>query len=375
MYLIYNKNNFCISKTLKMKKNCTICSNEFETKTLKSKYCSKQCQTKLVFNKKQKKILDEGIEGIDYIIDKWNGYATPRIYGAWMRAMHPGKTTKDYLNDFPNSPLTCDRDKNATSINSGLHMKDPKYRKMASDAMMGELNPNHKAKTTIDERMKRSPFSKKFKKYKNEDERDNFVNSIDWDNRLTSTNLQWWINKGYDELEAIELLKERQTTFSLDICIEKHGEEKGLEVFNKRQAKWKKSLQKNFEKYGDSRSPSSSFASSIISIVCKLLNVEVPNKEKWIKDKKTQKAYSYDFTYKKKIIEFNGDYWHCNPNIYNEDYFNKRKSLTAKQIWKYDSEKTNTANKYGYQVLHIWENYFKNNPEEVIKKCIEFLND
>ena len=35
---------------------------------------------------------------------------------------------------------------------------------------------------------------------------------------------------------------------------------------------------------------------------------------------------------KKKIIEFYGDYWHCNPLKYNSTFFNKHKELTAKQI-------------------------------------------
>jgi hypothetical protein len=33
-----------------------------------------------------------------------------------------------------------------------------------------------------------------------------------------------------------------------------------------------------------------------------------------------------------KAIEYNGDYWHCNPNKYEADYFHKKSKLTAKEI-------------------------------------------
>jgi len=200
------------------------------------------------------------------------------------------------------------------------------------------------------------------------------LSSVDWSGKRMGQ-IEYWTNKGYS-IEAAKLkVSNIQTTFTLVKCIKKYGEEKGLTVFNKRQEKWKQSLQANFSKFGDGRSPSSKFASSIITILCEYLNIEVPKKEKWIKDKQSKKAYSYDFTYNKKIIEFNGDYWHCNPNIYEADYFNKRKLLNAKQIWEYDEQKIKTANKYGYQVFIVWESDFKNNPEEVIEKCIQFIND
>ena len=39
------------------------------------------------------------------------------------------------------------------------------------------------------------------------------------------------------------------------------------------------------------------------------------------------------------IIEYFGDYWHCNPKKYNENYFNQKKNKYAKEIWEYDSNK------------------------------------
>jgi hypothetical protein len=77
----------------------------------------------------------------------------------------------------------------------------------------------------------------------------------------------------------------------------------------------------------------------------------------------------------KKIIEFNGDYWHCNPNVYNPEDFNLSLQCTAKEKWDFDKFKNEMIEKEGYQVLTIWESEYNENPEKTIEKCINFLNN
>jgi len=60
---------------------------------------------------------------------------------------------------------------------------------------------------------------------------------------INPTQLGWWIKKGYTEDEAIKLRSNRQSTFSLDKCIDTYGNELGLIKFNERQIKWQKSQQ------------------------------------------------------------------------------------------------------------------------------------
>lgn len=60
-----------------------------------------------------------------------------------------------------------------------------------------------------------------------------------------SNTKEYWMNKGYSEEEAIDLVAKRQRTFSKDICIEKHGLEKGLLIWEERQKKWLKSLEQS----------------------------------------------------------------------------------------------------------------------------------
>tara|TARA_Y100001938_G_scaffold126479_1_gene178470 strand:- start:5017 stop:5892 length:876 start_codon:yes stop_codon:yes gene_type:complete len=71
------------------------------------------------------------------------------------------------------------------------------------------------------------------------------------------------------------------------------------------------------------------------------------------------------------LIEYNGDYWHCNPKKYNNDYFNKKKNKIAEDIWEYDKKKIDLAKKNDYNCITIWESDYKKNPkmiENIIKK-------
>ena len=85
--------------------------------------------------------------------------------------------------------------------------------------------------------------------------------------------------------------------------------------------------------------------------------------------------FAYDFTYKDKIIEFNGDYWHCNPKIYSRDFVNKRLNMTAEDIWNKDHIKEECAIRNGYKYLVVWELDYNQDPQHIINKCKEFLDD
>lgn len=71
------------------------------------------------------------------------------------------------------------------------------------------------------------------------------------------------------------------------------------------------------------------------------------------------------------LIEYNGDYWHCNPKKYKADYFNIKVNMTAKEIWARDAAKEKLALKYGYNFLTIWESDYRNNRGIIIKKIIQ----
>lgn len=248
----------------------------------------------------------------------------------------------------------------------------------------GEGNGMHSCKRTKEQRLSNSPrnimfYETRFPELTHEEhlqlQRDFFdLNAKAIKNAVKTTNIEYYLNQGLSYEDAYLKLKERQTTFSLEKCIEKYGEELGHQKFADRQKRWLESLYKGFQKNGDGRSKQSKFAKYLITEICDYLKIETPDKEKYIYDKEFKRAYAYDFIYKNKIIEFNGDYWHCNPKFYTGEFVNKNKNMLAKEIWEYDKIKTQTAMKYGYLVLTIWESDYNENKEEITKKCIEFIN-
>jgi hypothetical protein len=78
---------------------------------------------------------------------------------------------------------------------------------------------------------------------------------------------------------------------------------------------------------------------------------------------------------RRKIIEFNSDYWHCNPNKYSADHILPHNGLTAKQVWERDYLKKKAALDKGYKIKIVWECDFQNNHEQVIKECVEWWNE
>lgn len=58
------------------------------------------------------------------------------------------------------------------------------------------------------------------------------------------------------------------------------------------------------------------------------------------------------------IIEFNGDYWHCNPIKYKPDYIHPHKKKLASQIWEDDKTRIDKLKSYGYNLEVIWEKDF-----------------
>ncbi len=63
---------------------------------------------------------------------------------------------------------------------------------------------------------------------------------------------------------------------------------------------------------------------------------------------------------KKLLIEFNGDYWHCNPEKYDSKFFHQVKKMHACEIWINDAKRLETISSFGYKILVIWESEYKN---------------
>ena len=197
---------------------------------------------------------------------------------------------------------------------------------------------------------------------------------------INTTQLEYWLKKGFTTDESIEKIKERQNTFTLEKCIKKYGETKGLNIWNNRQQKWSEKIETKYKNGDFVKFRNDNYSEPELELFedilekLKLKNVHYGKKQFFRHFKELGKTFSYDFVYKKKIIEFNGDYWHCNPKIYNKNYFHKYLQMFAYEIWDKDKLKNDSIKNIGYNILIIWESDYKNHKEQTIQKCIDFLN-
>jgi very-short-patch-repair endonuclease len=84
--------------------------------------------------------------------------------------------------------------------------------------------------------------------------------------------------------------------------------------------------------------------------------------------------YNVDFLIKNKfIVECFGDYWHCNPSIYEGNFYNKSIKLTAKEKWEKDKNKIQKLKDKGFEVLVLWESDIVSQTKNTHKKIISFL--
>lgn len=77
---------------------------------------------------------------------------------------------------------------------------------------------------------------------------------------------------------------------------------------------------------------------------------------------------------KRLIIEFFGDFWHMNPNIFEENYVNPITKMSAKTKRAIDNVKIEHLRSIGYNVIIVWESDWKENPSWEKEKITNAYN-
>lgn len=87
------------------------------------------------------------------------------------------------------------------------------------------------------------------------------------------------------------------------------------------------------------------------------------------------RAVMYDIVIPSKriVIEFNGDYWHCNPDIYSASFVHPVRNKTAEAIWKEDQDKLDVMISQGYTTITIWESDWYNHRADMVLRITECL--
>jgi G:T-mismatch repair DNA endonuclease (very short patch repair protein) len=92
-------------------------------------------------------------------------------------------------------------------------------------------------------------------------------------------------------------------------------------------------------------------------------------------NKYTNAINFYDIvdTTRNKIIEFHGDYWHCNPKIYDEHYFHAHLKMSAREIWEKDRAKEQAALDRGFKIKIVWWSDYESAPDSTIQEVKAWL--
>lgn len=198
---------------------------------------------------------------------------------------------------------------------------------------------------------------------------------------------------GYTEKEAKEKISERQKLTSLESFQNRYGKEEGLNRYTQRIENFSKTYNnkdikiKNIEnksrgrtkaqlinEYGiektteiiKKRQPKSRAISKLETKIFNELIKSFPQ----IKKQKilfyNNNFYIFDIALDNILIEINGTWWHADPRKYDKNSILYR-GKSAQEIWDYDKNKIEAANKCGYIIFSIWEN-------EIIKNFDSTIN-
>lgn len=310
------------------KKICPICGKPFIQTAPANKYCSDECYKQAKYDLLKQRVIEEskieftGEEGVDYVECKICGQRMSQFHVAHLE-MH-GVTKEEYEAKYGKMQHFCSK-----------HIEE---------CFCGENNPNHSSKVDEQTRKERSPFSKEFYKARDlsEKDREAFHKQVA-ENRSYNTRLSYYTDLGYDEDTAREMLAERQRTYK-----------------------------------GGSYSKS---AEELINLVLED-KIDDPkflhghNEKRFsYDDNGVTKYFRYDLTNEetKRIIEFNGDFWHGNPEKYDPQDINTITGQTYESISERDAFKQQIAVNNGYSVIVIWESDFKKNKDSIVETCKKFI--
>lgn len=338
---------------------CTCCQKLFDGYIL-ARYCSDICRDATRKDALLSKYLKKSIIKFDdnsnpdsYVVCGVCGYRSSDLAG------HPkmhGLSQKEYRTTY--GDIKC---------------------KNLCDNMSGPNNPGYQHGGKL------SPFSKKFVKFISGDYikelQKKAVHSMNTNN-TNQMRLSYYTSQGYTEEEAQLSLSKRQRTFSLDICIEKHGVEEGTRVWSARQEKWLKTLDSKTDEekaaINKKKLPKigmSSKQEKLLANLIKSTGIDIETQFVIRRTDDSKRYYAYDIMYNNRIIEYNGDLWHANPSVYKEEDVPRFPSNTkpAKEIWERDRKKLLLAEQNDYEVHVVWESQFKKDKQRVVAECIHYL--
>jgi len=186
---------------------------------------------------------------------------------------------------------------------------------------------------------------------------------------MKNTNVEFYLEKGFSEQEAILKRKERQKTFSKDICIEKWGSERGIAIWEKRQEKWLNSISKSNFDFKLKNCKSSNYLKNKFGEDWLIMSAIIQRRRFNIKMSKYINDFCENIVNNKQIVSIREINWIFKSNLL-KDYFN----ITTKEL------KDKLINKYGiirgkYGNIRYFNNHIcRSNGEYYIANELKKLN-
>lgn len=319
-----------ISRSSKEVKNtCEICDNEFIT-VRKSACCSERCRQILRSNKK--------LENEDHITCPLCSQKVKQITAQHARS-HGFNTTKEMQEQLNMQTITCEsvKDKVRGENNPGFN-HGGKFSKFSENFVHGYDKEWHEE------------WAKTHSEFRNENK------------ELFKTNIEYWQAQTDDAEEADKLYKEFQIR-DLSYFVNKYGEEEGNIRHKQKISRWITSMPRiNYsvvsqELFDNIMKEYTHNGNIYYATYCRADMQQYENKEYRLSVDGSYVMPDFVDLSTKKIIEFDGDYWHseavANP---------QRESLREDRI-----------KNEGYIVYHVKEHDYKKDKEKVIQECINFL--
>lgn len=144
----------------------------------------------------------------------------------------------------------------------------------------------------------------------------------------------------------------------------KHTQKTKQTISKKVKLRWKEKKYKNIYKYRK--------VSKVEEKFIELLKESFPELQTQFPIPNTNYCVDAYLPSKNLVIEFQGNYWHANPNMYapNDKFSLKDGETFAKDIWKRDKLRLKKIQEQGFLVVFVWEKDFRKDPKSQINKII-----
>ena len=299
------------------------------------------------------------------------GYESSRLQWTHFRYKCTGRFAngEQYMRAYPGSKVVDDELAKRTAVT--LHGLIKKYGEHEGLSKWDQYREKQAYSNSLEFKKEKHGWSEdQFKQY-------NKGRATTVDNLVSRYGLEAGLERWQDYCEKQKVTKSRE------YVVEKYGESHWINLCNRKAHTVENTANRHGLTYEEAADKLASryrlgycsgleieFVDALEKIVGKLDHTSLDKPYgKWNHD--TNGYVVYDIKHKDCIIEFNGDYWHANPTIYQAS--DMIRNTSAEQIWLNDKQKLDIARQHGFRVLVVWEYDYRFDKNKVIKETAEWM--